>query len=215
MDDGLEVLVPGGFRTTKDTNGDTLIYPEGDTSVPASGRMPKGGYFFDTIIRQEPIEEDKLNPEDNLEEFGPIAEQDLAHFASAAKQASSTGRAVIAAFGGTAFGDIALVPAPFLKHPKGIRDIEEWYISTRARRDYIHKVFSKQCAFALSNLEKVFAVVGDSVDVLFVCGTDFGTQTSAFCSPATFRELYFPYYKQVNDWIHRQTIWKTFKHSCG
>ena len=36
---------------------------------------------------------------------------------------------------GTAFGDIALVPAPFLKHPKGIRDVEEWYISTAARTD--------------------------------------------------------------------------------
>ncbi len=42
MDDGLEVLVPGGFRTTRDGNGDTLIYPEGDTSVPAtrSGSRP-------------------------------------------------------------------------------------------------------------------------------------------------------------------------------
>ena len=31
----------------------------------------------------------------------------------------------------------------------------------------------------------------------------------------TLRDLYFPYYKQVNDWIHAHTPWKTFKHSCG
>ena len=49
----------------------------------------------------------------------------------------------------------------------------------------------------------------------FVCGTDFGTQTSAFCSVATFRELWFPYYKRVNDWVHANTTWKCFKHSCG
>jgi uroporphyrinogen-III decarboxylase len=24
-----------------------------------------------------------------------------------------------------------------------------------------------------------------------------------------------PYYKKVNDWIHENTTWKTFKHSCG
>jgi hypothetical protein len=30
---------------------------------------------------------------------------------------------------GTGFGDIALVPAPWLEHPKGIRDVAEWYIS--------------------------------------------------------------------------------------
>ena len=35
---------------------------------------------------------------------------------------------------GTAFGDIALVPGTFLKHPKGIRDVEEWYVSTAVRQ---------------------------------------------------------------------------------
>jgi len=51
--------------------------------------------------------------------------------------------------------------------------------------------------------------------VVFVCGTDFGTQTSSFCGIDTFRELWLPYYRQVNDWIHENTSWKTFKHSCG
>ena len=122
---------------------------------------------------------------------------------------------MIAGFGGTAFGDIALVPAPFLKHPKGIRDVTEWYMSTHSRRDYIHKVFEKQCEMALANLEKIYAAAGDNVDVVFICGTDFGTQTSSFCSVQTFRDLYMPYYKQVNAWIHKNTAWKTFKHSCG
>ena len=45
---------------------DLLMYPEGDTSVPASGRMPAGGWYFDSIIRQPPIEDDNLNVEDNL-----------------------------------------------------------------------------------------------------------------------------------------------------
>jgi uroporphyrinogen-III decarboxylase len=57
--------------------------------------------------------------------------------------------------------------------------------------------------------------VGDLVQVVYICGTDFGTQTSAFCSVKTFNNLYAPYYKAVNDWIHQHTPWKTFKHSCG
>jgi hypothetical protein len=212
---GLEVLVPGDFNTITDEKGDTLIYPEGDRSVPPSGRMPQGGYFFDSIIRQEPIDEEKLNPEDNLEEFLPIAQADLDHLASAAREAAATGAGVLAGFGGTAFGDIALVPGPFLKHPKGIRDVTEWYVSTRSRQDYIHKIFAHQCEIAIENLEKIYAAVGDRVQAVFVCGTDFGTQTSAFCSVKTLEELYAPYYKQVNDWIHAHTPWKTFKHSCG
>jgi hypothetical protein len=215
MDDGLEVLVGGGFEVTRDSNGDTLIYPEGDRSAPPSGRMPKGGCFFDAIIRQPPIDDDTLDPRDNLEEFEPISEEDLAHFARETRRAAAAGRAVVATFGGTAFGDIALVPAPFLKYPKGIRDVAEWYMSTHSRRGLIHEIFDKQSEIALANLEKVRSVVGDRVDVVFICGTDFGTQTSSFCSVATFRELYLPYYKRVNDWVRKHTSWKTFKHSCG
>jgi len=215
MDDGLEVLVSEHFKTTVDENGDTLIYPEGDISAPPSGKIPKGGYFADAIIRQEPIYEDKLNPEDNLEEFGLISDEELSYFAEEVKKVSSKERAVVANFGGTALGDIALVPATFLKEPKGIRDVEEWYISTHTRQDYIHKVFSKQCEIALPNLEKIYAVVGNAVDVVYICGTDFGTQDSTFCSEETFRSLYLPYYKQINGWIHKNTDWKTFKHSCG
>ena len=215
MDDGTEVLMSGNFRTTKDSNGDTLVFPRGDRSAPPSGRLPKNGFFFDTIIRQEPIDEDRLDPRDNLEEFGPITEETLDHFERESRRAGATGRGIVASFGGTALGDIALVPAPGLPHPKGIRDVEEWYVSTLTRRPYVHKVFEGQTETALENLGKIFARVGNQVQAVFTCGTDFGTQQSTFCSIAAFRELYMPYYKRVNDWIHAHTAWKTFKHSCG
>jgi hypothetical protein len=215
LNDGLEVLVSEQFMTTKDTNGDTLIYPKADLSAPASGRMPKGGFFFDTIIRQDPLDEETLDPQDNMEEFSAISDHTLDYFEHEAIEKARTGRAVIATFGGMAFGDIALVPAPFLKHPKGIRDIEEWYVSTLTRQSYIHEVFEQQCSVAIENLAKIKARVGDLVDAAFVCGTDFGTQWSTFCSVDTYKSLYQPYYKRINDWIHLHTTWKTFKHSCG
>lgn len=215
MDDGLEVLVPGGFTVARNENGDTLIYPQGDMNAPPSARMPKGGYFFDNIIRQPTIEEDKLDPADNLEEYQPWTEVEVNYLEADIRRAAATGRAVVASFGGTALGDIALVPGPGLKHPKGIRDIAEWYVSTRTRRDYIHRVFDQQCEIALGNLERIARRAGNLVDVVNICGTDFGTQTSSFCSAATFRELWLPYYQRINRWIHRNTSWKTFKHSCG
>ncbi|MCP5109409.1 MAG: methyltransferase [bacterium] len=215
LEDGLEVEVPEDFRTTVDENGDVLIFPEGDTSAPPSGKMPKDGFFFDTIVRQEPVDDDSLRVEDNLEEFGPIEDADLEHYRQAVDAASTRGRAVIMGTPGTAFGDIALVPAPFLKHPKGIRDVAEWYMSTALRRDYIHQIFTRQCELALANLARIHAVVGNKVDAVFLCGTDFGTQSSSFCSAATFNELWLPYYKKVNNWIHSNTTWKCFKHSCG
>ena len=58
-------------------------------------------------------------------------------------------------------------------------------------------------------------MVGNLIDVVFICGTDFGTQTSTFCSSEVYDSLYHPYYKKINNWIHQNTSWKTFKHSCG
>lgn len=212
---GQEVLVPEGFKTSRQANGDLLMHPCGDLSAPPSARMPYNGFFFDTISRQPPIDEDRLDPEDNLEEFQPVRDDDVRHFATELARLRVGSRGVIATFGGTAFGDIALIPAPFLKNPKGIRDVEEWYVSTVSRRDYIHCVFQKQCEIAIKNLARLFAEIGDAIDAVFICGTDFGTQNSCFCSPDTFEELYAPYYSAVNDWIHKHTAWKTFKHSCG
>jgi len=212
---GVEVLVPGAFQTTTDANGDTLIYPGGDLSAPPSGRMPRNGYFFDVIVRQDPIVEENLNPEDNLEDFQLLTPAEVASFETDVRAVAAGGRAVMTSLSGTSFGDIARVPAPFLKHPKGIRDIGEWYMSTTSRREYIHAIFSRQCEIALANVEKMHAAVGDLIDTVFVCGTDFGTQSGTFCSLKTFRDLWFPYYRQLNHWIHGHTRWKTFKHSCG
>jgi hypothetical protein len=212
---GQEVLIPENFNTTVDDKGDFLIYPEGDSSVSASARMPSTGYFFDSIIRQVPFQEETLNVEDNLEEFKPVSEDDLSWWAEQLKKASGRQKGIVANFGGTALGDIALVPAPFLKNPRGIRDIQEWYMSSLIRPDYMKEIFERQTDIAVDNLKKLYQVVGEDIDVVYLCGNDFGTQQSTFCDLGTFRELYVPYYRKMNDWIHGHTGWKTFKHSCG
>lgn len=214
--DSTPVLVPAGFNTDPEPDGSLLMYPEGDKTVPPSGRMPKGGFYFDSVPRQEPIDEDELDPKDNLEEFAPISAEDLDYFAGEAERLHRrSDRAILASFGGTAFGDIALVPAPWLKHPKGIRDVAEWYMSTAVRRDYVYRVFERQCEIGIANLERLHARIGDKVDAVFVTGTDFGTQQGPFISPAAYRDLFMPFHQAVNDWVHEHTPWKTFIHSCG
>ncbi|MCX7887630.1 MAG: methyltransferase, partial [Verrucomicrobiae bacterium] len=192
--DGTEVLVPGKFNVTTTEDGDWLIYPQGDTTVPPSGRMPKGGYFFDSIIRQPPIDEDKLNPADNTEEFALLDEETLKWYEARIAEREATGCGVILTAPGLAFGDIALVPAPWMKHPRGIRDVEEWYVSTVTRRDYVHAVFEKQCEIGLKNLDTLIKLFGDRVQAVFITGTDFGTQRGPFISREAYRELYKPYH---------------------
>jgi hypothetical protein len=215
MEDGLEVLIPKNFNITRDDAGDIYTYPQGDTSVPPSGKMPKGGYYFDAIIRQQPIDDDNLNVDDNLEEFTAMSEQELEWLKDRMKESESSGRATLAAVPGAGLGDIACVPGPWMKDPKGIRDIQEWYMSTVLRKDYMHELFDRQTDIVITNLKKMFAALGNNLDIAWVCGTDFGTQNSTFCSMDTYNELYKPYYQKTNKWIHENTEWKTFKHCCG
>jgi len=213
---GTDVLVAGLFNTKPEANGDILQYPQGDKNAPASARMPKGGFYFDSIIRQEPIVEDKLNPKDNLEEFAPLSDEDLKYYQNEAEKLyKNTDLAVVAGFPGTAFGDIALIPAPFMKNPKGIRDIEEWYISTLTRKNYIKEVFSGQAEIALDNLKRAYEAVGEKIQIVWMDGADLASQNSLFCSPDGYKDLYLPHAKKLNDWIHANTKWKTMKHCCG
>ena len=102
-----------------------------------------------------------------------------------------------------------------LKNPKGIRDVADWYMSTVLRPDYIHAIFEKQTEIAIANFSRIYQRIGNQIDAVFICGTDFGTQESTFCSPEDFQSLYLPYYRRINDWMHENTGWKSFKHSCG
>jgi uroporphyrinogen-III decarboxylase len=83
------------------------------------------------------------------------------------------------------------------------------------RRDYVYKVFERQCEIGLKNIEKLARAVGDKVQAIFVSGTDFGTQRGPFISPQAYRDLYKPFQKTLNDQIHKLTKWKIFIHSCG
>jgi len=214
--DGTDVLVPGKFNTEPEPNGDILQYPQGDKSAPASGRMPKGGFYFDAIVRQDPIDETQLDPADNLEEFALLTDEDLSIYEQQARDLyDNTDLAITAGFAGTAFGDIALVPAAALKYPKGIRDIEEWYISTVSRREYVKEVFACQAEIAIENLKRIHQAVGDRVHAVWLDGTDLAAQNTLFCGPDTYRELYLPFSRKLNDWIHTHTKWKTMKHCCG
>ena len=214
---GLEVLVPEGFRTTVEpAKGGTLIYPKGELSARPSGHMPKDGFFFDAIIRQKPIDLDRLDPADNAEQYQPLTDAQLCEIEADALALAGSDHAVFASLVNSNLGDIAWVPGPDLIDPKGVRDVAEWYMLTASHPEIVHKIFERQVEVAVGNLAQIHDRLGDdAIDVIFLCGTDFGTQTSAFCSVRTFDALWKPHYADLCAWIHQHTSWKTFKHSCG
>jgi hypothetical protein len=215
--DGTRVMISGHFEYDRLPNGDIVQYPKGDRSAPPSGKMPKDGYYFDVIVRQEPIDESRLDPKEWVEQsFGLYSDEDLRYLEDTSRWFfDNTDYALVGNFWGAGFGDIALVPGPQVLHPKGIRDPEEWYVSTVLRKDYVKEIFALQLELQMKNLELYREAVGDRVEVIVMSGTDFGSQNGPFISPDAYRELYKPLHRQMNDWVHAHTPWKTFFHSCG
>ena len=144
-----------------------------------------------------------------------MSDDEAAYWTAQAEAFRGCERAVSVHLNGTCLGDIALVPAPFLKHPKGVRGVADWYMTVADEPEFVAELFDRQAEIALANMERLQRIAGDVIDVVVVCGTDFGTQASLFCGVPNVRELWLPRYKRINDWIHQNTNWRTFKHSCG
>ncbi|MFV0439618.1 MAG: uroporphyrinogen decarboxylase family protein [Desulfopila sp.] len=211
---GQTVLISGDLVIEKREGRGYYTYAKGDTSFPPSGYMPMDSFFFDATSRHGEIDEEKLDWRDNVEEFEPISDELLDDYRRAIP-ATDPDRWLVGNFGGTALGDVSLVSATMLANPKGIRGVEDWYASTLLYPEYLHKIFAYQADIAIENLKKIHEVVGEKVQSVYICGADFGTQMAPICSPQSYRELHMAHHRKINDWIHDNTNWKTFKHSCG
>lgn len=221
MDDGTPVLVPGGFEYDVDDKGNTRVYPQSDRSAPYTAIMPAGGSFFDSVDHSEgfdlDLDEEDLTPiEDFQGDFRVMDDGDMAYYAQESKRLyEETEYGIIGVLGGGGIGDVSGIPGPSRRHPKGIRRIEDWLVAHELFPDYIRQVFRLQTDVMLQNLERYWQAVGDRIQVVWVSGTDLGTQHSTFLRKETFQELYVPFYREMNDWVHQHTNWKTFYHSCG
>jgi len=217
MFDGTPVMMGGGFEYDVGENGDVYVYPQGNRNAPYSMCMPKGGHFFDNIERSPEVDYESLTPlEDFKEDFSVANDEEARHWErEAIRLYEETDYGIIGNLGGCGFGDMAWLAGPFLENPKGIRTLEEWLMAHILYPDYITEIFKFQIDIIFKNLEMYRQAVGDRIQVIWLSGTDFGTQNSCFLSVEMFREMYKPFYRQVNDWVHKNTNWKTFYHTCG
>jgi hypothetical protein len=217
LPDGTRVMMGSGFEYDVDAAGVTYVYPQGDRSVPPSAKLPKGGYFFDSIYRNADFDEDDLDARRDFKETYGVFDDETAGFLeqNALFLEEETEFAVVGNFGGGGYGDVAVLAGPYEKHPRGIRKVEDWLMAHLLYPGYVKELFEMQTEIALKNLEIYRQAVGDRIQVINISGTDFGSQKGEIISPDLYREFYKPYHKILNDWVHRNTKWKTFYHCCG
>lgn len=219
LPNGTDILVAKDFAVTKDeSTGDFLAYPQGDMNVPPSGRMTANAFYFDPIPRQEDLElkTDWNARDDYRDQYALFSDEDLKNLQQQSEKLfRETDYSLVGNFNDGGLGDIFAVPAPWLKYTKGIREPMDWYMGMHLHFDYIYDLFAMQTEIALKKLALYHEAVGDRVDVLVLSGTDFGHQEGLLISKELYRSLFLPFYRQMNDWIHSNTTWKVFTHSCG
>ena len=212
---GITVAIPEDCIIHDDGNGGYYVYPEGDDSVAPSGHMPANGFYFDNLVRTPEFDEDNANPNDNTADYMLVSDEQISYHKKIIAKLKPHNRAINVGPCYAGLGDANNIPGPNLKHPKGIRSISEWYMAPLLYPEYVKAVYEKGTDIVLENMKRYWQTFGSDIDIVFICGTDFGTQRGPMISPDTFKEFYYPYYKKINHWIHTNTTWKTLKHCCG
>ncbi len=217
LPDGTEVLMGGGFTHTVGEDGAIYAYPGGNTSARASAKMPSNGLYFDNIIRQDDLEGHDFDArKDYADQYTVFSDEDCRFYEETSRELyEETGCAVFGNFFLGGVGDIFHIPAAWLENPRGIRDLELWIMAHYDHPEYVKEFFDMQTETTLKNLELYRQAVGERLSAIAVSGTDFGAQHGCFISPDTYREFYKPYHKKFNDWVHENTGWKVFFHTCG
>jgi uroporphyrinogen-III decarboxylase len=217
LSDGTTVHVSGHMQWDVLENGDVVQYPQGNRSALPSGKMPKGGSFFDAIVRQDPIVEERLDPKEFAEQtFHLYTDGELSELEKASKSAfENTDYSLVGSFLGASFSRMTETMGPYILDPKGIRDPEEWFVSLLTRKNYVLEIHNYQYEIGMKNLEMYKQAVGERIDVVVMSGTDFGMQNGPMFGVEVYKELFKPFHKKMNAWVHKNTNWKTFFHTCG
>ena len=215
---GTPTLVSGGTQWDALEDGSVVLYPSGDRNYPPSMRMLADGLYFDNIMERLPdFDEDDLTPcDDYKDDFKIIPDEIAAELErESVRLYRETDYAIVGQFPGALLGDAGTVPNASLRAPKGIRKLEDYWMAHVIHPEYIREVYEMQTEIVMKNLEIYRQAVGGRIQVVLLSTADYGAQNGEIFSPDIFHDLYKPYYKKMNDWVHANTNWKTMFHSCG
>lgn len=201
--DGTDVLVPGQFDVEVDAAGNWLLHGEGDPARPVEGRMPVDGFYFDMASMTDTHLDYEPPPLEEVRKENLITAEELEFLAARAETLRrETDKALL-------LGCWGWVGLPW------VGSIPDFLCLMATDPAYVKELFSLRTETALKNLEKFKTYLGENIDILGLDGTDYGAQNNELFAPELFEELYLPFFKQQNDWVHRNTSWKTWQHTCG
>ena len=201
--DGTELHMPGQFRVEQDAGGNLLLHHEGDPAQPVAGRMPANGYYFDMPAMIDSHDDFEPPPLSDIREENHLTTEELEFLQARAEHLrATTDKALLLG----CWGKVGL-PA--------VGSIPDFLVLMATDPGYVRDLFAIRTETAIANLERLQPYLGDLIDIIGLDGSDYGSQKTELFSPDWFAELHVPYLRQQNDWIHSNTSWKTWQHTCG
>jgi hypothetical protein len=201
--DGTEVLVPGQFDVEIDSEGGWLLHTGGDPSAPVEGRMPKGGYYFDMPALTASVPDWQPPALAVARAEHRLSAEELEHMQARAEhlRATTDKALMLGAWDTTGLPWVGSIP--------------DFFMLMVTDKAYVRDLFEVRTEVALDNLALLRAHLGDSIDIIGMEGNDYAGQGSELIAPELFQELCVPFWKTQNAWVHANTSWKTWFHSCG
>jgi uroporphyrinogen decarboxylase len=203
---GNEVLMPGDFNPIIDEKGALILNDKNGRPI---ARMAKDTLYFEpaneTKMSSEIV---KMDPKKWKESIELYTDEELKQITIEAKNLhENTEYAVSGFFGRAALGNSGSL---FAGHT-----VTDWLCILLTERKYAEEILQATAERAVENVKLYLEAVGDNIDIIFISGTDFGTQRMEFFNPDIWHDLILPRYKMINDYVHKKSRAKTFIHSCG
>ena len=106
-------MMAGGMGLSTEANGITFVYPQGDTTIQPSMKLPAGGFFFDNIDRGGDFDEYNLDArKDFAHDFGVFDDTTATFLDKESKRLfEETSLGIVGMCGGAGFGDVFTLPA--------------------------------------------------------------------------------------------------------
>jgi uroporphyrinogen-III decarboxylase len=208
--EGAEGLFPPDINIATDSEGRWVLLDH--DGKPTSFRMPREGYYFDDLSFNRPGS--VIDPKAFRPINGFTDEQLNAIHARGKLLHDNTEYAILGWGGGVCFlGLSSLIKDRFSNVAMGVPS--EWVIMLMTEKETCHEMMDKSVEASIMCLKQLHHAVGDYCFAWGIAADDSGMQSGEFISPELWEEMIKPHYTKLCDWIHRNTKWKTFLHSCG
>jgi len=206
LPDGPEVWFAPGMRIREEADGSWVLL---DAAGGPYARMPAGGLYFDFI--RPTMAATRIDPE-KFQPSSDVPDEQLDAFAKRAEWLYNNTDKAIFGWGASIsfFGLSALLSDNITQG-----SLDEWLCMLMTDKAVATEMMTRATDAAIARAKLYHQAAGDKVMIWGVASDDAGTQRGGLIRPELFEEMILPHYRRFNEWVHANTNWKTFLHSCG